>query len=98
MRLSPIAFVIAMVVGEGLITAMGYPIDEDTVAPLGTALLVSLPVIVVAMLPAALAVIFGRRALREGHRSGRFAMILGGFALAYWIISTGLALADRALS
>jgi hypothetical protein len=93
-----VAFAIAMVAGEGLITALGYPTDGDAVAPLGIALLVSWPLIVVAMMPAAMAVIFGRRALRQGHRSGRLAMILGGIALTYWIVSTVLALADRALS
>jgi hypothetical protein len=94
----PVAFAVAMVIGEGLISAAGYPSGGDELAPLGIALLISVPLTLVAMTPAALAVVLGRRALRQGHRSGRSATIIGWIALAYWSVSFFLALVDRATS
>ncbi len=80
----PVAFVLAMAVGEGLQSLSGHA-DGDV--PTGTALLIGLPVTAVAMIPALLAVLFGRRASREGHRSGRYAVIIGVAVIAYWLLT-----------
>jgi hypothetical protein len=94
----PVAFVLAMLVGEGLLSLAGYPDTEVAAPPLGLALLIALPLTLLAMLPAVLAVRFGRRAHRGGHLSGRFAAAVGWLALAYWSLTFALSLVDRAIN
>jgi len=91
----PVAFVLAMAVGEGLIDAAGYPSGGDEVAPLGTALLIGGPVTLMAMIPGVFAVLFGRRARREGSSSATVALALGWASLIFWAGTAVLGLASR---
>jgi hypothetical protein len=59
---------------------------------------ISLPLTLLAMLPAALAVRFGRRAHRAGRPSARWPTVIGALALAYWGISFVLSLIARAIA
>ncbi len=78
----PVAFVLAMVVGEGLIDALGYSSDDP---PLWLALLIGGPVTLLAMAPAALAVVYGRRARRAGSgRAATAAIVIGVVVTTYW--------------
>jgi hypothetical protein len=73
--LYPVSFVAAFVVGEGL----GTLLDERSPGPpsawenLGAAV----PALVVFAIPGALAVLFGRRAVRLGRPDGRAPAIVG---------------------
>lgn len=94
--LIPPVLVGAMAVGEALIGAMGYPAGAEPV-PLPVALIVAVPVALGAMIPAVLAVFFGRRARGEGHASAVFAVVIGWAALLFWVGTFALALIDRVL-
>jgi hypothetical protein len=83
--LIPVAFVLATAVGEGLISAAGYPSGGEDVAPLGLALVIGLPVSVLAALPALAAVRYGLGARRAGRRSGLVPTAIGGIVLCYWL-------------
>jgi hypothetical protein len=80
------SFVLAFVIGEGLIAALGYPSGGDEQAPWWAALTAVVPALVVFALPALSAVRFGRRAVSLGDPRGRIPMIVAvvgaaGFAL-----------------
>jgi hypothetical protein len=93
--LIPVAFVIAMVAGEGLIDALGYPSDGPD-PPLWLALLVGGPITLLAMAPAVLAVVYGRRALRYGGgRAATTAIAIGIAATAYWVLTFVAGIAQR---
>lgn len=91
------SFVLAFVVGEGLISALGYSTGGDTQAPWWAALTAAIPALVVFALPAALGVYFSRRALQLADDRARLPMIVAvvlpvGFvllngvsALAIWL-------------
>lgn len=91
------SFGLAFLIGEGLISALGYPTGGAEQAPWWAALVATTPALVVFVLPAVVAVHLGRRAVRLGEGRGRLPMVVGvvvaaGFvllnaisALAYWL-------------
>ena len=91
------SFGLAFLIGEGLISALGYPTGGAEQAPWWAVLIAVTPALTVFVLPAVLAVHFGKRAMRLGDRRGRLPMVLAivvaaGFvllnaisALATWI-------------
>ena len=83
-------FVLAFLVGEGLISALGYPTDGVEQAPWWAALVAVTPALVVFVLPAVAAVHFGRRAMRLGDDRGRLPMILGLVVAAVFILTNGV--------
>ena len=94
--LIPVAFVAAFAIGEGILGALGYEGGEpDRAVPLILGLVVGIPIIAAAMLPAGLAVLFGIRARGAGHVSALFAIALGLAAILFWVGSLALALVDR---
>jgi phosphotransferase system glucose/maltose/N-acetylglucosamine-specific IIC component len=95
--LIPVAFVVAMFVGEGLISALGYESGAEAPVPFLVALLVGVPVTLGAMVPAALAVLFGRRARREGHGSALLAVAIGWATLTFWVTTLVLAVVQRGI-
>jgi hypothetical protein len=95
--LIPVAFVVAMFFGEGLITALGYESGAEAPVPFLVALLVGVPVTLGAMVPAALAVLFGRRARREGHGWALVAAAVGWATLAFWVTTLVLAVLQRGI-
>lgn len=66
--LLPVAFVLAMLVGEGLISALGYDSGEGSV-PVGPTLLAGAPALLILIAPQAAAVYHGHRAHRAGRRA-----------------------------
>lgn len=80
------SFVLAFLIGEGLISALGFDLADGSHPPVWAMLTAGVPAILVFVLPAALAVHFGRRATALGDEGGRVAMIValalaGGFVL-----------------
>ncbi|QIK74289.1 hypothetical protein [Nocardioides piscis] len=71
------SFALAFLVGEGLVSALGYPTGGSEQAPLWVALVATLPALVVFVIPALLAVYFARRAMRLGDVRARTPMIVG---------------------
>lgn len=80
------SFVLAFVVGEGLISALGYPTGDAVTPPLWAILVAGVPALVVFALPAVLGVHFGRRALAQGDRSARVPMTVGVVVAAGFVL------------
>jgi hypothetical protein len=88
--LLPVAFVVAMFVGEGLISALGYESGESV--PLGPALLAGIPALVVLIAPGVAAVFYGGRAYRTAGRTAAIvAAWVGGAAAALGVAVNVLA-------
>ncbi len=77
--LIPVFFFIAIGVGEGVISLLGYTAGEVN-NPIWVILVVDLAAIAVVLLPCLAAVIFGRRAYKAGNRWGLFPVALGTVA------------------
>jgi hypothetical protein len=71
------SFGLSFLVGEGLVSALGYPVGGAEQAPWWVALVATVPALVVFVVPAALAVWFGRRAVRLGDLRARVPMGVG---------------------
>jgi Na+/proline symporter len=74
LALFPVSFLAAFAVGEGLASLLGHPSGSPETAPVWVMLAAGGPALLVFVLPAVLAVVFARRAEREGDRSGRVPM------------------------
>lgn len=81
---------LAFLIGEGLISALGYPTGGADQAPWWAALVAATPALVVFVLPAVLAVHFGRRAMKLGDVRGRLPMIVGVVVAAGFVLLNGL--------
>lgn len=84
------SFGLAFAVGEGLISALGYPTGGSAEAPWWAALTASIPALVVFVLPAVAAVHFGRRAMSLGDARGRLPTILGIVVASLFVLTNGL--------
>jgi hypothetical protein len=78
--LLPVAFVVAMFVGEGLISALGY--ESSEAVPVGPALLASIPALLVLIAPGIAAVFYGSRAYRAAGRTAAVVAAWIGGAVA----------------
>ena len=83
-------FVLAFVIGEGLISAFGYPSGGDEQAPWWAVLIAVIPALVVFVLPAVFAVHFGRRAVALGDPRGQVPMIVAVVGAASFTLMNGL--------
>lgn len=81
---------LAFVVGEGLLTAMGYEVGGDQ-PPWTVAVAASVPALLVFALPAVAAVLFGRQALRAGDRRARVPMTIAVTVAVGFVLLNGLA-------
>lgn len=79
----PVAFVVVLILGEGLMERLGYPGGEpDTLPPIGISLLIGVPLTLLAMLPGGVAAYLGLRARRRGDIRGTVPAAIGvSFAL-----------------
>ena len=85
--LIPVFFFIAIGVGEGVISLLGYTAGAGN-NPIWVTLVSDLAAIAVVLLPCLAAVIFGRRAYKAGDRRGLFPAVLGTVAGLGWLILT----------
>ena len=84
------SFVLAFVVGEGLISALGYPSGGADPVPWWAALVAVVPALVVFVLPAVASVSFARRALRHGDPRARVPMIVALVVAASFVLLNAL--------
>jgi hypothetical protein len=75
--LVPVAFVLAMLVGEGLISLIGYEPSTETV-PVWAALVAGGPALLILVAPGVAAVFYGRRGYRAGRQAARWPAWIGG--------------------
>ena len=85
--LIPVFFFIAIGVGEGVISLLGYTAGAGN-NPIWVSLVSDLAAIAVVLLPCLAAVIFGKRADKAGDRRGLFPAVLGTVAGLGWLILT----------
>ncbi|HEY6708155.1 MAG TPA: hypothetical protein VJB61_11260 [Actinomycetota bacterium] len=89
--LLPVALVLAMVVGEGLISALGYQSGSQEPVPVGPVLLAGVPALLILVAPGVAAVHYGRRAHRAGRREAIVAAWIGGVAAVMVVAQNVLA-------
>jgi uncharacterized membrane protein len=89
--LLPVALVLAMVVGEGLISALGYQSGGEEPVPVGPALLAGVPALLILIAPGVAAVHYGRRAYRAGRRDANVPAWIGGVAAVVMVAQNFLA-------
>lgn len=85
LALSPVAAVAAMVLGEGLATALGM--DGADPPRLGDMITAGGPAILLGIAPAAIAALFGYRATRHGEPRGRIPALIAAAVVLYWLIT-----------
>ncbi len=85
--LIPVFFVIAIGVGEGIISLLGYTAGTGN-NPVWVILVSDLAALAVVLLPCVAAVIFGRLAYRRSDRRGLFPVVLGSVVGLGWLILT----------
>lgn len=84
------SFMLAFLIGEGLISALGYPVGGEETAPWWAILIATTPALVAFVLPAVAAVYFGRRAMRLGDDRGRLPMVVAVVVAAGFVFLNGL--------
>jgi hypothetical protein len=89
--LLPVALVLAMVVGEGLISALGYQSGSQEPVPVGPVLLAGVPALLILVAPGVAAVHYGRRAHRAGRREAIVPAWIGGVAAVVVVAQNVLA-------
>jgi non-ribosomal peptide synthetase component F len=89
--LLPVAFVMGMVVGEGLISLLGYEPSLETV-PLWAAVAAGTPALLILVAPGVAAVFYGRRAQRAGRAAGTLPAWIGGCVAALVVAQNVMAL------
>jgi hypothetical protein len=84
----PLAFVLASVVGEALISLLGYD-PAETAVPVWAVLAAGVPALLILIAPGVVAVSYGLRAYRAGRRAARWPAWIGG-ALAVLALGVNL--------
>jgi Na+/melibiose symporter-like transporter len=84
------SFVLAFAIGEGLISALGYPVGGDEQAPWWAVLVAGVPALLVFVLPALLAAWFGTRAIRLGDVRARVPVVVGLVVAGGFLLLNGL--------
>ena len=64
--LIPVAFVVGMLVGEGLLATQGIEPGSAEFPPVGATLLAAIPALLILITPAIFAIVLGSRARRQG--------------------------------
>ena len=88
----PLAFVGAMILGDGLLTLQGYQ-SGDSEIPRGVALMAGIPAVLVLIAPTIPAIGFGLRARRLGIPAGAIPALVGLVVAAMSILLNALPLA-----
>ena len=85
--LIPVAFVVATVLGEVVIGALGYPAGGQT-PPLGLLAAVGIPATLLLIAPGVIAGIYGRRARRAGEPRGLLPGVIGIAVAAIFLLQS----------
>ena len=89
--LIPVAFVLALTVGEGLYALLGYK-PEDATEPLWVALVAGVPAVVLFLVPCAAAVWYGNKARAESHGAALLPMVVGALLGLWMLVMTTVSL------
>lgn len=94
-----VTFPLAFVIGEGIASALDEPSVGSEPVEWWVMVLAAVPALVVFVLPAVLAVHYGRRAMRLGEPRGRYPMVVavvvaGGFVLLNLVSAVGVLLLE----
>lgn len=92
--LVPVAFVLAMLVGEGVASLLGHESGSTALPSAEVFLLAGLPATAIGLAPAVFALVNGRRAEREGEPRGLVPTVIGAVVTLYWLAApmlTGVA-------
>jgi hypothetical protein len=84
------SFALAFLVGEGLISALGYPSGGEDPAPWWTVLTAATPAVAVFVLPAVATVWLGRGAMRLGDDRGRLPIIVAIVVATGFVLLNGI--------
>lgn len=84
------SFALAFLVGEGLISALGYPAGDEEQAPWSATLIAATPALLVFVLPALAAAHYGRRAMRLGDVRGRLPVAVALAVVAAFVLLNGM--------
>ncbi|MBC7292238.1 MAG: hypothetical protein H5T83_13015 [Actinotalea sp.] len=87
MALVPVAFVVAMLVGEGVGSLLGYDSGSAGFPPAQVFWLAGLPATLIGLTPAVFALVNGRRAEREGEPKGLVPTVIGAVVAVYWVLT-----------
>ena len=83
-------FALSFAIGEGLISALGYPVGGEEQAPWWAMVVATVPALVVFVVPAVLAAWFGTRAIRLGDERARVPVVVGLVVAGGFILLNGL--------
>lgn len=90
LALFPVAFVVATLVGGGILAAQGYESGESV--PTGLVVAVGLPLVALLLAPLVLAWRFGRRAAASGDRRGQWVAWPALFLAVWTVVTNGIGL------
>ncbi|MDN3028456.1 hypothetical protein [Streptomyces sp. S.PB5] len=85
------AFVLAVLVGDWLLSLQGYDNSDETV-PLGATVLAGGPALLVLVAPAIAALLYGLRARRHDQPAGLTPALVGGIAASALVVLNVIAL------
>ncbi|GAA2747207.1 hypothetical protein GCM10009868_35740 [Terrabacter aerolatus] len=88
--LVPVFFLVAFAAAQGIYALTGYDPSAGATPPLWADLVAGVPALLILFLPCAGAVVYGRRAVREGARSGFVPMVLGAIVAVGGIVLVAL--------
>jgi hypothetical protein len=88
--LLPVGVLTAFVVGEGLASLFGYDTGSGELAPVWVVMAAGVPAMLVALVPAGLAVGYGLRARRAGDPRGVVPAIVGCALAAGFVALNGM--------
>ncbi|HUY45413.1 MAG TPA: hypothetical protein VMV92_06765 [Streptosporangiaceae bacterium] len=86
--LIPVLFVVATVLGEVVIGALGYPAGGNETPPVGLRAAVGIPATLLLVAPGVIAGIYGLRARREGEPRGLWPAVIGIAVAAVFLLET----------
>lgn len=84
------SFALSFAIGEGLISALGYPSGGEAQAPWWAMAVAVTPALIVFVLPAVAAVHFGRKAIRLGDARARIPMWIALVVAAGFVLLNGI--------
>jgi len=100
--LLPVSFVGATMLGNTILTAMGHDVDSETNPTWEQAIVAGIPAVIVMVIPALMAIWFGRRAIRAGHPRGHepsiAGLVVGAALVAMNVLALLVRLADEIIN
>jgi len=100
--LLPFSFVGATLLGNSILTAMGHDVDSETNPTWEQAIVAGIPAVIVMVIPALMAIWFGRRAIGAGHPKGHepsiAGLVVGAALVAMNVLALLVRLADEIIN